>query len=93
MSRRFRIRDLSFDFDVTIAGVVLCCALIPFRWSGFVLRESPTSKWSNKKGGHLMAGPFHLWFATGYSSPFALSLAISQDPFHGGKLVPREVQP
>lgn len=90
--RKFKIRNVTFDFSVTLAGYLMNLDLIPFRWS------APAFRWSkeysafsrdDKWGFHIFAGPIHIWTSGQFSALIEFSFKVGQNPFHGTALVPR----
>lgn len=88
-----KLRNISFEIELTVAGYLMNFDVIPFRWAALDFRDSPISRWSNETGWHLFAGPLHVWTSSGFSAPFSIALKVGQNPFHGGKLIPRETKP
>lgn len=92
--RKIKIRNLSFDLQLTVWGLLYCVSFHPFRYQEITFR-GPNDAFASRFdphgwSWHLFFGPLHFWGSDGFSSIFEITFAITQDGFYGGKLVPKQ---
>lgn len=87
---RWRIKNICLSVIVTVAGFRAELSFIPFRWARPAYRNPRDNSFMfDRYGYQIFCGPFHFWTMSGNRENFAFEVALTQDVFHGGPIVPR----